>query len=93
MLLIFSITCSAYTRPLGMGGAFVAVADDVNAIMYNPAGLAFIDSPQALIYERVNPPNGYGTKVYQYSVSACAPLSIGTVGLQMYCYDSMLGTG
>ncbi|MEW5804265.1 MAG: hypothetical protein AB1847_19390 [bacterium] len=26
-------------RPLGMGGAFTAVADDYNAIFYNPAGL------------------------------------------------------
>ena len=30
-------------RALGMGGAFVAVADDANAIYYNPAGLALID--------------------------------------------------
>lgn len=28
------------TRPLGMGNAFVAVADDRNAMHYNPAGLA-----------------------------------------------------
>jgi long-chain fatty acid transport protein len=27
-------------RPLGRGGAFVAGADDINAIWYNPAGLA-----------------------------------------------------
>jgi hypothetical protein len=27
------------TRPLGMGNAFVAVADDRNALYYNPAGL------------------------------------------------------
>lgn len=27
-------------RPLGMGGAFSALADDINAIFYNPAGLA-----------------------------------------------------
>lgn len=27
-------------RPLGMGGAFVAVADDVTALHWNPAGLA-----------------------------------------------------
>ncbi len=27
-------------RPLGMGGAFTAVADDHNSIYYNPAGLA-----------------------------------------------------
>ncbi|MHB9156159.1 MAG: hypothetical protein ACYC5N_10825, partial [Endomicrobiales bacterium] len=26
-------------RPLGMGGAFTAIADDQNAIFYNPAGL------------------------------------------------------
>ena len=29
-------------RPLGMGGAFVAVSDDENALFYNPAGLADI---------------------------------------------------
>ncbi|MBX2987481.1 MAG: hypothetical protein KF802_06260 [Bdellovibrionaceae bacterium] len=28
------------TRPLGMGDAFVAVANDYNALLYNPAGLA-----------------------------------------------------
>ena len=26
-------------RPLGMGGAFIAIADDYNALFYNPAGL------------------------------------------------------
>lgn len=30
-------------RPLGMGGAFTAVADDQNAINYNPAGLSRTD--------------------------------------------------
>ncbi|MFA6169515.1 MAG: hypothetical protein WCW67_02445 [Candidatus Margulisiibacteriota bacterium] len=43
LLLIF--TCqSAFalygTRPMGMGGAFTAVADDANAPYWNPAGLA-----------------------------------------------------
>ena len=27
------------TRPLSMGGAFIAVADDANTITWNPAGL------------------------------------------------------
>jgi hypothetical protein len=31
----------AGTRPLGMGGAFVALADDGNAVEDNPAGMAF----------------------------------------------------
>jgi len=29
------------TRPLGLGGAFVAIADDANAAQENPAGMAF----------------------------------------------------
>jgi len=29
-------------RPLGMGGAFVAVADDANTIWWNPAGVAIV---------------------------------------------------
>ena len=31
-------------RPLGMGGAFVALADDGNAASYNAAGLGYIDA-------------------------------------------------
>lgn len=33
-------------RPLGMGGAFVALSDDANALFYNPAGLADIKEPR-----------------------------------------------
>ena len=33
-------------RPMGMGGAFVAVANDVTAGYYNPAGLANLNYPQ-----------------------------------------------
>lgn len=31
-------------RPASLGGAFTAVADDQNALFYNPAGLALLDS-------------------------------------------------
>jgi hypothetical protein len=34
------------SRPLGMGGAFVGIADDVTAGYYNPAGLANLNYPQ-----------------------------------------------
>ena len=40
-------------RPLGMGGAFTAVADDENAIFYNPAGLNKIEGFGGL--DLVNP--------------------------------------
>lgn len=33
-------------RPLGMGGAFVSIANDVTAGYYNPAGLAKMNYPQ-----------------------------------------------
>ena len=33
-------------RPLGMGDAFVAVASDYNALLYNPAGLARLEDGQ-----------------------------------------------
>lgn len=33
-------------RALGMGGAFVAVANDVTSGYYNPAGLANLNYPQ-----------------------------------------------
>jgi hypothetical protein len=47
-LIIANIAVTAYgafkdpgfgARPMGMGGAFVAVADDINAPLYNPAGV------------------------------------------------------
>jgi hypothetical protein len=37
-------------RPMGMGGAFVAVSDDANALFYNPAGLANINSITVSIF-------------------------------------------
>jgi hypothetical protein len=33
-------------RPMGMGGAFVALADDANALLWNPAGLAGLQGSQ-----------------------------------------------
>lgn len=37
-------------RPLGMGGAFTAVADDENALFYNPAGLSEISTLQVGVF-------------------------------------------
>lgn len=34
-------------RPLGMGNAFIALADDANMLWYNPAGLAYVKGQHA----------------------------------------------
>ena len=36
----------AGARPTAMGGAFVGKADDLNALYWNPAGLALVRSPE-----------------------------------------------
>ncbi|MBM3381187.1 MAG: hypothetical protein FJY29_01970 [Betaproteobacteria bacterium] len=38
-------------RPASLGGAFTAVADDQNALFYNPAGLAYLDSTFAALLD------------------------------------------
>jgi len=37
------LNIEAGTRPVGMGGAFAGLADDVNSLFYNPAGLTSVD--------------------------------------------------
>ena len=39
-------------RAMALGGAFVAVADDTTAVLFNPAGLAFLDGHAAMFEYR-----------------------------------------
>ncbi|MEK9148424.1 MAG: conjugal transfer protein TraF [Candidatus Desantisbacteria bacterium] len=41
-------------RPMAMGGAFIAVADDVHGCYWNPAGLADVTNSQATYMEALN---------------------------------------
>lgn len=41
------LSLDAAPRPAAMGGAYAAVADDADGLLYNPAGLAFLHSSQA----------------------------------------------
>ena len=41
-------------RPLSMGGAFVAVADDVHSIYWNPAGLPRVHEPELTLAHWIN---------------------------------------
>jgi long-chain fatty acid transport protein len=47
----FNTTVGSGARAWGMGGAFVAVADDATAATWNPAGLAILQRPEiTLVY-------------------------------------------
>ena len=64
-------------RPLGLGGAFVALADDSNAANYNAAGLAYIEEIQigATYAQRFNGLVNYNT------IGGIIPLGrVGTFG-------------
>ncbi|MFH1368686.1 MAG: hypothetical protein ABII64_06145 [Elusimicrobiota bacterium] len=53
IFLLPSTVCAAFkdggwgTRPLGMGGAFTALADDANSQLYNPAGIWQVEDFEA----------------------------------------------
>lgn len=72
-------------RALGMGGAFVAVANDVTAGYYNPAGLANINYPQiALMHSEqfgslVN--YDYGAVAIPYGTDLSFGLSVMRLGV------------
>ncbi len=55
----------AGARPLGMGAAFTAVADDASAEYWNPAGLAFLDEYQLIT---MYAPYNFGTNLYYLGV-------------------------
>jgi len=75
-------------RPISMGKAFVAIADDANAGYWNPAGLAIL-STKKLSAMYSNPMNyaligDAGVKDIGYhTVSVAYPMRFGSVGLNL----------
>jgi len=47
-------------RALGMGGAFIAIADDATALSWNPAGLAQLDRPEvSMVFKHETQKSGF----------------------------------
>ena len=69
-------------RPVGLGRAFVALADDANAALYNPAGLADVEATQLTsMYARLYP-GIEDDKLHVGYLGVARPVSgIGTLGL------------
>jgi len=70
----FSIPVSA--RAIGMGDAFSTLTGDINGLLYNPAGLAFIDR---MVFSSSH--NQYLMDAYQTYLSFALPTENGTIGL------------
>lgn len=72
-------------RALGMGGAFVAIANDVTSGYYNPAGLANVNYPQLSLMHSEQFGNlvnyDYGAVVIPYSTDMSFGLSIMRLGV------------
>jgi len=71
-------------RPLGMGGAFTAVADNADSPFWNPAGLGFIND-----HEINSMQTKLSTDADHYYVSYVQPFLGGTLGISWV----QLGTG
>jgi|ERR1035437_851679 hypothetical protein len=71
-------------RPMAMGGAFVAAADDVNAVMWNPAGLAALPDFQITLMHVIY----FVDMFYSYVAAAYPAGDIGTFGLGLVYVNS-----
>jgi len=63
-------------RPLGMGKAFVAIADDADAMLINPAGIASLKAPQgmSMFTNLLN-------DVYYMEFTGAVPAPMGVLGI------------
>jgi len=71
-------------RPISMGGAFTALADDVNATLWNPSGLAQLPSFEATFAHSV----WLQSIFYDYLAAAYPFGEIGSFGLSIVYLDS-----
>ena len=67
----------AGARPMAMGGAFTGVADDVDSIYWNPAGLATYRSSQISLEQAPLPLGG----AFQYAAYSQPIYTLGTLGI------------
>ena len=83
----------AGARPVGMGNAFVGIANDANAMLYNPAGLNRVNNSQltcmygALLAGIKNDNLGYGFLSYVQPAGKIGTFSIGITNFGSNLYS------
>jgi tetratricopeptide (TPR) repeat protein len=74
----------AGSRPDGMAGAFTAVADDLSAIYYNPAGLVNIKKEEiSLLYYPLYESSSYSSIAYGQAL-----LNFGTIAANFFMFST-----
>jgi hypothetical protein len=73
-------TIGVGARAIGMGGAFVAIADDATAPYWNPAGLGILSKKELSITSIIPSSEMAGNHYY---LSLCYPTSYGTPGISL----------
>lgn len=73
----------AATRPVAMGGAFVGVANDVNSVFWNPAGLTQMEKREfSAMYNVWFADINHGSLAYSQPVGENAAFAISVIWLQ-----------
>jgi hypothetical protein len=73
----------AATRPVAMGGAFVGVANDVNSVFWNPAGLTQMEKRELTgMYNAWLSGINYGSGAYSQPIGKNAAVAISGIYLQ-----------
>ncbi len=78
------LRAGAGVRPLGLGGAFVAVANDVTAGYWNPAGLGQLTQPQfAVMYSLLSLDRKYNYVAAAYPFARLGAISVSWINYQV----------
>jgi len=72
----------AGARPAAMGGAYTAIADDINALAWNPAGLSRLQRPEFTAMHS----QWFQGSNYAF-MAAAVPTKAGTIGLGMTSFS------
>jgi outer membrane protein OmpA-like peptidoglycan-associated protein len=86
-----SLRMGVHARSLGMGGAFVGIADDASAVYWNPAGLANINNlsvttmySAGMEFDRTYNFFGAGYNTQKYGVLGFGFINAGLSDIQLY---------
>jgi long-subunit fatty acid transport protein len=78
-------------RATGMGGAFIAVADDATAASWNPAGLIHLEKPEiSIVYSYVNRGHSYNSSIHPELTGATHEIDINDINYASFAYPFTL---